>query len=80
MKKFKTYINNITPVKEETFEELQMCFNPIQLLKNEFFVREGAYAGQIGFLKEGIVRAFFLTPDGKEYSKQFFVGPLIIGA
>lgn len=69
MKEFKTYINKIAPIKKETFEALQKWFKPLRLLKNEFFVREGEYVGQIGFLKEGIVRAFFLTPDGKEYSK-----------
>lgn len=80
MKIFKEYINNISPVKDDTFDELQKCFNPIELSKNDFFVREGEYARQIGFLKKGIVRAFFSNQEGKEYSKQFFVAPSIIGA
>lgn len=80
MKDFKTYINKISNVSEDTFEALQTCFQPMELRKNEFFVREGAYAQQIGFLQKGIVRAFFLNQEGKEYSKQFFVGPSIIGA
>lgn len=80
MKIFKEYINKISPVGEDTFDELQKCFKPIELQKNDFFAREGQYAQQIGFLKEGIVRAFFLNQEGKEYSKQFFVAPSIIGA
>ena len=75
-----TYLNNISPIEESTFKELRKLFKPLQLHKNEFFVQEGKYAGQIGFLKKGIVRAFFSNQEGKEYSKQFFVGPSIIGA
>jgi len=80
MKTFKEYINRISPLEQETFDELQKCFKLIELKKNDFFIREGEYAQQIGFLKEGIVRAFFLNQEGKEYSKQFFVAPSIIGA
>lgn len=80
MKEVLTYINTISPIKEDTFDELQKFFKPLQLYKNDFFVREGEYAQQIGFLKKGVVRAFFLNQEGKEYNKQFFVGPSIIGA
>jgi len=80
MQELLTYINNISPIEHDTLKELQKCFIPFRLKKNEFFVREGEYAKQIGFLKKGIVRAFFLNQDGKEYTKQFFVGPSIIGA
>lgn len=80
MKDLLTYINKISPLKEITLNELIKCFKPIQLLKNDFFVREGEYAQQIGFLKKGIIRAFFLNEEGKEYTKQFFVDSSIIGA
>lgn len=80
MEAFKEYIHAISPLEESTFRELHQCFKAIELKKNDFFVAEGEYAQQIGFLEAGIVRAFFLNQDGKEYSKQFFVGPSIIGA
>ncbi len=51
----------------------------MQLNKNDFFVKEGNCAQQIGFLKKGIIRAFFLNEEGKEYNKQFFMAPSIIG-
>ncbi|MEL6675396.1 MAG: Crp/Fnr family transcriptional regulator, partial [Bacteroidota bacterium] len=80
MEAFKTYLNHISPLTEETFEALLPYFNQITLKKNEFFVREGDYAKRIGFLEKGIVRAFFTNHEGKDYNKQFFVGPSIIGA
>ncbi len=80
MKDFHDYINAISPIPKETFDNLETCFSSALLRKNEYFVREGQYAQEIGFLINGIVRAFFLNEDGKEYTKQFFVGPSIIGA
>lgn len=80
MNEFLAYIHSINPLKEETFEALQECFRSVQLEKNDFFVREGEPAKQIGFLKKGIIRAFFVNQEGKEYNKQFFVGPSLIGA
>ncbi len=74
------YINNITPINKDASEELLKCFKPIRLRKNDFFVQKNEYAKHIGFLQTGIVRAFFLNQQGKEYNKQFFVGPSIIGA
>ena len=80
MSTIKEYINNIIELEEETLNKLLKCFYPLELKKKEFFVREGEYARQIGFLKEGVVRAYFLNQEGKEYNKQFFTGPSIIGA
>ncbi len=80
MDDFLNYINSINPISENALKELQQCFKPKQLRKNDFFVKEGECANQIGFLKKGIVRAYFLNQKGKEYNKQFFVGPSIIGA
>jgi len=80
MNQFKEYINRISKIEDATFNELQKCFKPIKLRKNQFFARGGEYSKQIGFLKGGIVRAFFLNQEGKEYNKQFFVAPSIIGA
>lgn len=80
MKELFTYINKISTVKEATFNELIKCFKPLYLTKNDFFVRENEYAKQIGFLKKGIMRAFFLNQEGKEYTKQFFMNSSIIGA
>lgn len=80
MKELLTYINKISPIEDVTINELKKCFKPLHLNKNDFFVKESEYAQQIGFLKKGIVRAFFLNQEGKEYTKQFFVGSSIIGA
>lgn len=77
---FKQFINQISPLQEEVLDALLDCFHVEELKKNDHFVRDGAYATQIGFLKKGIVRAYFVDANGKEYNKQFFMPLSIIGA
>lgn len=77
---FRSFIDQISLINNDSFNDLWNCFSPKKLKKNEFFVKEGAYAKQVGFLYKGIVRAYFVNSEGKEYNKQFFVAPSIIGA
>ncbi len=77
---FRHFINQISPLSSEAFEALMDCFHTSKLKKNAFFIKEGEQTKQIGFLCSGIVRAYFMNAEGKEYNKQFFVAPSIIGA
>jgi len=80
MKELVAYLNQISPLRQDTIQSLSELFIPTILEENEFFVKEGKYAQGIGFLETGIARAFFVNKEGKEYNKQFFVGPTLIGA
>ncbi len=80
MKEFKLYPVNLAKINDITFNESQKFFKPTELKKNNFFACEGEYTQQIGFLEEGIVGAFFSNQEVKEYNKQFFVAPSLIGA
>ena len=76
----KAYLEGICTIKPDAMEELIGCFRPFKLSKNEYFAREGAFCDQVGFLYKGIIRAYFVNEGGKEYNKQFFMAPSIIGA
>lgn len=80
MKDLLQYINNINVISQESAIALGGLFEQKRLKKGDFFAREGEYAQKIGFLQSGILRAFFINKKGKEYNKQFFVAPTIIGA
>ena len=80
MKDLKKYIDQFTVVQDEAFEDLKSCFYTKQLSKNELFTEEGKQSYEVGFLQEGIIRAYFKDVNGKEFSKHFFIGPSIIGA
>lgn len=74
------FFNQITPISQTAKEAILGILTPVTLEAETFFIKEGQYAKQIGFLESGIVRAFFVNREGKEYNKQFFVGPTLIGA
>ena len=80
MNELKDYYNSISKLHESTWERILPFFSEDKLAKHEYFARENKTAHQIAFLKTGVVRAFFINQEGKEYNKQFFVGQSIIGA
>ena len=80
MSELKDYFNTISKLKESTWSKILPLFKEKKLLKKEYFTKENQTARQIAFLKKGVVRAFFISQEGKEYNKQFFVEPSIIGA
>lgn len=80
MEALKQYFNAISPLSEETWAAISPLFKQRELSEFEYFVTGGSYAKEIAFLESGCVRAFFTNDEGKEYNKQFFVGPAFIGA
>lgn len=80
MNDLKEYFNAVSKLNESTWDRVLPFFKEDTLLKNEYFAEENKTARQIAFLKTGVVRAFFINQEGKDYNKQFFVGQSIIGA
>jgi CRP-like cAMP-binding protein len=80
MDELKSYLNNISSLKEQTWDRILPMFKQETLAKNQFFAKENEIARKIGFLETGVVRAYFVNHEGKEYNKQFFVGQSVIGA
>jgi CRP-like cAMP-binding protein len=80
MNELKDYFNAVSQLNESTWDKIFPLFKEDKLLKNEYFAKENKTARQIAFLKTGVVRAFFINQEGKDYNKQFFVGQSLIGA
>jgi len=74
------FLQTISPLKKETQLAAANIFHVKKIKAGDFFIKEGAYAKEIGFLQVGIMRAYFTNSEAKEYNKQFFVGPSLIGA
>ena len=73
------FYNAVSPLSEETWNEILPLFYEEWLPKNQYFVKENEIARKIAFLESGVVRAYFINQEGQEYNKQFFVGPGSIG-
>lgn len=74
------YFSAFCQISEELWSYLDGIFLFKELKPNQYFARNGEYSKRFAFLESGCVRAFFTNPSGKEYNKQFFVGPTLIGA
>jgi CRP-like cAMP-binding protein len=73
------YLNSISPLQDETWRRVEPLFTEKTLIKGDYFIKEGEQAKQIGFLKSGIIRAFYRNNKGLEYNKHFFVAHTIVG-
>ncbi|MEP1600886.1 Crp/Fnr family transcriptional regulator [Ekhidna sp.] len=74
------FFNNTIPLSEKVLSLMSEVFVFDELKKGEYFIRKGQFAKEIAFLETGIVRAFYVNSDGKEYNKTFFSAPSIIGS
>lgn len=75
-----SFFNNIIPLSAKTLSLMGEVFFPAELKKGEYFIRKDQYAKEIAFLETGIVRAYYINNEGKEYNKTFFSAPSIIGS
>jgi CRP-like cAMP-binding protein len=73
------YLNAISPLQDKTWERIEALFSEKTLVKGDYFIGEGETAKQIGFLRSGIIRAFYRNNEGIEYNKHFFVQHNIVG-
>ena len=74
-----TFFKRLTPVSTESLEKFSRLFRPKLLKKGDYFITEGKVATEIGFLEEGIIRAFYRNKEAVEYNKHFFINPCFIG-
>lgn len=80
MKNLIEFFNNTLPLSDEVLRLISETFVFDELKKGDYFIKKGQYAKEIAFLESGIVRAYYITSDAKEYNKTFFAAPSIIGS
>tara|TARA_R110000868_G_scaffold236431_1_gene490462 strand:+ start:112 stop:678 length:567 start_codon:yes stop_codon:yes gene_type:complete len=73
------YLNTISPVKEHTWHVVKNIFSECSLKKGDYFVESGDIAKKVGFLKKGVIRAFYRNNEGSEYNKHFFTKYNMVG-
>lgn len=77
--KLRAFINQIQPISDDSYQELERLFVEKELNKGDLFCKDGEISKEIGFLESGIIRAFYRTSNGTEYNKHFFVNPCFVG-
>lgn len=70
MSELKKHIIETFGFTENEFQEINDFFQPKKIPKGEFFLKEGQYVRQMGFVESGILREFLFVNE-KEVTKWF---------
>jgi CRP-like cAMP-binding protein len=72
------FIQKVHPVSEEKIAEIVMQFQPMQIVKNNFFIKEGKISNQYLFLENGFIRSFIYDVEGNEVTTEFYSGGQVV--
>ncbi len=67
----KTSIENIHPLGEKCWSEIEPLIYIKEFDKNEYYSKEGELTKDLGFIYKGILRIFYLNNKGEEWNKHF---------
>lgn len=70
MSELKKHIIQTFGFTESEFQQIKDFFKPKAILKGDYFLREGHYVKQMGFVEKGILREFLYVNE-KEVTKWF---------
>jgi CRP-like cAMP-binding protein len=70
MSELKKHIIQTFEFNESEFEQIKDFFKPKVILEGDYFLKEGQYVRQMGFVEMGILREFLYVKD-KEVTKWF---------
>ncbi len=73
-------LNRLVEIEEELASILLQLFSLQHLKKGDHFAKAGEYSQNMGFVVEGILRAYHQTPNGDTYNKHFFTTGNFAGA
>jgi len=66
---FEKYIQTYFGVPQSTLNDIIPFFKPRHYAKGDYFLKEGQYANQMGFVQSGIVREYLNDGQGREVTK-----------
>lgn len=72
MYNLKGFIDNITPISDEAWNDLSAILNERKLDTGEHLCKLGEIPRNCYFIKFGVIRAYTLTPKGTEHNTSLF--------
>jgi CRP-like cAMP-binding protein len=77
--RFVAYVEDIQPLEPRTWATLLGCFRAVSLKRGDSFATMGQVTHRMGLMERGWIRAYYVTPDGREYNKHLFRGHSVVG-
>lgn len=66
------YLSSLNCFSPEQIKSISQLFKKQSIKKNDTLVKTGEIWNKVVFIKQGLLRLYYLTPDGKEFNKGFF--------
>ena len=66
------YLSGLNCFSHEQIKNISRLFKKQEIKKNEPLVNIGEVWNKVIFIEQGLLRLYYLTPDGKEFNKGFF--------
>lgn len=73
-------LNSLVKINDALTATLLQLFSVEQLEKGYHFAKAGEYSQYMGFVVDGILRAYHQAPNGDTYNKHFFTEENFVGA
>jgi len=77
-KKLVQFLYGSTLVAMPTAEEIANVFTPKEIMKNDFFLKEGKVSDEYLFLDNGFMRAFAHDTEGNDITTGFYTGGQVV--
>ncbi len=74
MDTFRQFIENYTPLSDEDWKQISMCFEKRVVEKDEILLQEGNTCRHLYFIESGLLR-YFINKDGNDITKFFTEAP-----
>lgn len=71
MNKLKEFLQTISPISDEEFDNSKHSFLEVHLKKGDFFVQQGKISRQIAYINKGALRTFYLNNKAEEITSCF---------
>lgn len=68
---FKVFADGFADIGQKEWQALAATLTPQILSKHDYFVRPEDTTIQLGFIIKGLLRTFFITPSGDEFTTDF---------
>ena len=72
MQEVEKYLNMVSPISQNSWEQIKEMFVERIYSKGEFFAKTGRIENKLGILLDGVFRAYISKDDGSQYTKIFF--------
>lgn len=80
MESLKRYLDHLLPLADDEWQSFSSLFSEERLEKGAYFSIDNRVETKLGFLLNGVVRAFYRNSSGIEYNKTFFIDNEFFGA